>query len=514
MGHGSNTCPGWDLNDTLVMAGMTALVSLVRLPHLVTPYVINVDAINYIEGARAILAGDLREGLRLSHASLYPILTALIYPMLGDWVTAARVWSVGFGILTVAPYYWAARKILGRRPACIAVLCYALSPAILASSLDVIREPIAWFGFSLFLGMLIVAVRTNRWWHYLSCGVLALGCLSIRADALLLIPAGIIVALYTGLRSGKASKGLWNCAAVLLPAASVAIAVSALAPGSWKGIVASETASYGRQLESVLAGGSPGTRQEVQRLIAESPSPRVARFFSLAWEKRWVLTAWSLLEHWARAAYPIPFALMIAGMARGEPWRDRRWQVIAFLMTALLIMGYVRVLGAFSISKRHLVPLVLLGYLFTGPGVERVALLFERLWPKLATRTVAAAVLGMMAAVMLARDLQPIRSEKILRRQAGEWIGGLGVQHPTVVTEHRHIAFYAGGRSVTPEKFMEDPSQDAHFLAWEPKKGSSETEVLQRLKAIGWNATPLKEFRDERGAISLYGLTRSGPIGP
>lgn len=502
-----DSSPSWVRADTLVMVSLLLLASLIRLPHLMAPYVINMDAINYIEGAKAVLRGRLQEGLGLSHASVYPILIALLYQVLGDWVSAARVLPVAFGILTVLPFYLLAKDILGTRLAWVPVLCYVLSPAIFISSLDVVRDPLLWFGFSLFVWILLKAVQGNRWWHYLCCGVIAVGCMSVRADSLILVLTGLIVAVYVGLRSAGVWKAMRNGAGILLPVAMVALSVTALVPGSWK-VAALEFRPYGRQLHTALEGPPSGTRQEVQRLISEIPRQRIARFFSTAWEKRWVLMGWSLLEHWVRTAHPIAFALMIMGMARGEPWRDRRWQVLAFLMAVFLCIGYIRISGAFAISKRHLVPLALLGSTFAAKGFEAVVQLCTRRWAKLGYRNIAVAMATFLALVMLVKDLQPVRAEKLIRRQAGEWIRTLGIPNPTVVTDHMHIGFYADGKSVSVAEFLRDPSHEAHFLAWGPKRGSAQPNILRSLEALGWNATFLKGFGDDSESIVVYALTK------
>lgn len=500
--------PVWIRADTLVLVSLLALASIIRLPHLMAPYVINMDAINYIEAAKALLRGKLHEGFGMGHASIYPILVALSYKVLGDWVTAARVFPVAFGILTVVPLYLLVRQLMDHRLAWFSGVCYAISPAILTSSLDVIRDPLVWFGFSFFVWMLLKAAHWNKWRQYLCCGVVALGCMSVRADSFLLVLAALIVAIYLGLRCGEVRRGLRNATAALLPLALAGLSMMVLAPASWKEVAASELLPYGRQIHASLGQVPPSAVEEVKRLIGESPRPRIARFFSLAWEKRWVLTGWSLLEHWVRTAHPIAFALMLMGVARGDPWRDRRWQVLGFLMALFLCIGYVRITGAFAISKRHLVPLAVLGYTFAAKGFEGVLLSCQRRWPRVGYRTTGAALASALALVMLVRDLEPIRAEKLIRRQAGEWIRTLGIPHPTVVTDHRHIGFYAEGKSVSLAELLRDPSLDAHFIACEPDRVKAQADARQRLKALGWSVTFLKEFRDDSGSIAVYALTK------
>ncbi len=507
--------PGWVRDDSLAVVSLLVLASVIRLPHLISPYVINMDAINYIEGAKAVLQGRLQEGFGMSHASIYPILVAILYQVLGDWVTAARLLPVVFGILTVVPFYLLAREILTTKLAWMPVLCYVLSPAIFSSSLDVVRDPLLWFGLALFVWMLLRAAVGGRWWRYPCSGAIAVGCMAVRADSLLLVFAGLVVSVYAGLRSGGLCKALHNSAGILLPLAMIGLTLAMLGPGPWR-VAALEFRPYGRQIQTALEGGSAGAKQEVRSTISRIPRERkrVARFFSNAWERRWVLMGWGLMEHWVRTAHPGCFALMVIGMARGGTWRDTRWHVLVFLMALFLCIGYIRISGAFAISKRHLVPPALLGYIFAAKGFEGVVLSCKRRWPRLGYRTTAAALASALALVMLVKDLGPVRAEKLIRRQAGEWIRTQGIPNPTVVTDHRHIGFYAEGKSLSVADFMRDPSVEAHFLAWEPERRSDQPDLLQRLEALGWNATFLREFRDSSGSIVVYSLTKPDIIGP
>ncbi|MGQ9654420.1 MAG: hypothetical protein ACUVXD_10180, partial [Thermodesulfobacteriota bacterium] len=70
------------------------------------------------------------------------------------------------------------------------------------------------------------------------------------------------------------------------------------------------------------------------------------------------------------------------------------------------------------------------------------------------------------------------------------------------------IVFYADGKSLSLSELLSDPSLDAYFLACEPDRVKAQADALQRLKALGWGVTYLKEFRDGSGSIAVYALTK------
>jgi 4-amino-4-deoxy-L-arabinose transferase-like glycosyltransferase len=421
MERSGNASQAWNQMDSLALGGLLALGTLIRIPHLIAPYVINMDAMDYVKGAQAIAGGDLVEGLRLTHPSVYPILVALLHPLVGDWICAARILPVTFGILTIMPFYMLSRDLLGSGKAWLPVIFYTVCPTIVRNSLDVVREPIFWFTTALFLWLLLRAHRANRWGYYLLAGGMVLLCSSVRAEGLLLIPVGIGFALYTGIRFRKGLECLWNVSIFLLPMVILALAGFLLMPGPWRQGKGFDLPYYRRQLK-VAVLGSNDMDMEVGKLVHQSASLQIKRFLALAWEKRRVLFAWDLMEHWVRAAHPLLFALMLLALPRRATWREPAWHLLAFVMIAWILLGCIRVSGAFAIGKRHLVPLVMAGYPYGARGLLHTVEWLSRRWPKIPRNYVSYGVVVVILMIILPESLKPIRQDKLIRREVGEWI--------------------------------------------------------------------------------------------
>jgi len=321
----------WSRRDWLFLAGFPLLALLLRAVHLLTPYVVNLDAIDYVAGAKAIADGKLLAGVRATHFSAYPFLIALAHPWLGDWVAAARIWPVLFGILTTIPMYLLSREMLGRSWAWLPVLFYLLAPSILQASVDVIREPLFWFPFCFFLWVWIRATRSGSWRQFLLAGVVGLLAVSVRMDGLVLVVACSALTLLLGLLSTNRARGIGNSAALAAPTlAALGVAVFLLASQARTGDLL-EWGSYRRQAQNALAAPR-SLHEEVARIVAETQRPRLRHFFSVAWENRHALAAWDYLRHWVKAAHPLFFALMLLGLL-ATPWRrEQAWLLMAALM--------------------------------------------------------------------------------------------------------------------------------------------------------------------------------------
>lgn len=504
-----NASLAWNRIDSLIFGGLLGLALSLRIPHLMASYVVNMDAIDYVEGARAIAGGDLWRGLRISHPSLFPMLIALLQPLLGDWVTAARALPVTFGILTVIPYYLISRALLGRFAAWIPPFFYCISPAIVATSMDVVREPLFWFLFALFLWVILRAFDENRWGLYLYAGALITLSSTIRPDGLILIPAGIGCALYAGFRSRRILRGVLQGMGLLLPSMLVTTLIWVASPAALLKEGSADWRTYSKQLQFAKTGADNISRELDEVLSDEAHTRQTKRFVRIAWENRRALLAWELLDHWIRAAHPLLFFLMALSIVSRASWPKPYWVMLAIFMLAWIVLGYIRLSGALAISKRHLIPLVMIGYLYGARGVMGLGELFGRRWPRIPQRTFSFGLIILLLLATLPQALQPIRPDKKIRREAGEWIRSLSTTDPLIVTDRPRVAFYGGGHRVPIRTFLQASSSHAAFLVLEGNKDEQPPiEIMEKLRNAGWRITPLKEFANQKTSIGVYAVAR------
>lgn len=123
------------------------------------------DAVSYLRWADALEAGDLGNAFRYTGVNIYqPILLALkILP--GDWLAAAKWWSVAMATLAVLPIYGWLRRQFNETLAILGCGFYALHPAMIHDSPLIVRDPTFWllFALGLYVGWRAVSELRYRW---------------------------------------------------------------------------------------------------------------------------------------------------------------------------------------------------------------------------------------------------------------------------------------------------------------------------------------------------------------
>jgi len=124
-----------------------ALGLAVRMYAYHVTYIINPDGMLYIQQARAIVYGTWNQVFTcgLHFLSSYPFLIVGAHTLSSNWVTAARLVSLLFGTLTLLPVYLTSRRFFDLRLSLMVLLIFALLPSHVDMSVDVMRDPTAWF---------------------------------------------------------------------------------------------------------------------------------------------------------------------------------------------------------------------------------------------------------------------------------------------------------------------------------------------------------------------------------
>jgi 4-amino-4-deoxy-L-arabinose transferase-like glycosyltransferase len=497
----------WSRRDTLTLVGLMAMALAVRVPQLISPYVINPDAIDYIGSAKALVHGKWMEGLLISHASIFPVLIALLQPLGGDWVATARGVTMFFGLTTVVPLYLVSRRVLAWPLALIPAVLYCLCPSLTHYSMDVIREPISWFFLFAALWALLRAEDSRRWIWYVVAGVFLLVGVANRLDGLLGLGVGAAWLLGKGLITRSLLRAFKGAA---LLAAPFLLAVSAMSPfflGMQHRHDLLELGTYKRQIQMALREPEQTQRARIEAILEGISQPRLRNFFSSAWENRRALAAWDLLRHWVRAAHPALLAFSLLGLSAWGGWRGQgSWWLLLLVLVAWLLLGYVRLSGAFAISRRHLGPLVLSGYFFAAMGfLEASRWIAQKRWGRL----FGAAPWGLLllcGLLTLPWTVQPQRTDKIVRRAAGEWIKAQGLQAPVVATEHQIVAFYSEGVWLPLKELRAGSNTMPDFLVLD--EGDSMEKAMQAIRGSGLRAEQLERVEHSGNTLLIYRVSR------
>mgnify|MGYP001035709548 CR=1 FL=1 len=484
----------------------------VRVPHLISPYVINPDAIDYIMSAKALAQGKWTEGFQLSHASIYPVLISLVGPLVGDWVWAARAITTLFGVLTLVPLYYVSRKVIHWPWSAIPSLSYCLSPTLTHYSMDVIREPISWFLLLSTIWTIFKAWESKGAIWYLLGGILLFLATANRLDGLIAV-AGILAWKVIRLVSKRGfSRFGKEISLFLFPFLLALVVLLAFFPGPLKTHDLLELETYERQLQGAFSATGGLNEAKVQQILEGIPYSRLRHFFSSAWENRHLLLLWDLLKHWIGAAHPLLFVVSLLGFISWARWKeDPRWWLLFLFALMWFVVAYLRICGAFAISKRHLGPLVICGYMFASLGLfsakEWISLKKGMSFSKLPVIL----ILCLLALSTLPLTLRPQRQEKVVRRLAGEWIKSQRIQAPVVATEHQIIAFYAGGIWLPLKDLIEgEASYGVDFLVVEEGRVSMDL-ASGKLEEKGMRVQMVKRLEHCGRTLTVYRVLERVP---
>ncbi|MDI6725995.1 MAG: hypothetical protein QMD32_03440, partial [Smithellaceae bacterium] len=140
---------------------------LLRLAVCFNTAIVNNDGAYYINQARWVYGG-LGQDWAVHGAgllSIYPVLIAALYPLFGDWMTAAHAVNLFFGAALLIPLFHLVRRFCGIEASLLATLVFAVLPTAVFNSVDFVRDPLAWFLLSCALWALPPPddARERRW---------------------------------------------------------------------------------------------------------------------------------------------------------------------------------------------------------------------------------------------------------------------------------------------------------------------------------------------------------------
>jgi 4-amino-4-deoxy-L-arabinose transferase-like glycosyltransferase len=144
------------LRWTFPTAGATLalLFVLCGIPRAIMAYRVESvtgDGAFYIRKAQRLESGVDQCASDAYDLNVYPILLAAFHRAGLDWETAAKIWGVLAGSLTVLPLYGWARRVFDERVALLAGILYAVHPKLIEWSPELMRDPTFWLLFALAL---------------------------------------------------------------------------------------------------------------------------------------------------------------------------------------------------------------------------------------------------------------------------------------------------------------------------------------------------------------------------
>ena len=129
------------------------------------------DAVLYLRLAEALDSGNWSAGLEQISLNTFTLILMLLHRLGGDLTVAGQWWSVAASTAAVLPIYGFARRQFDERVAVLAAFFYAIHPAIIERTPEVVRDPTYWLLLTLSLYLSWRAITELRWHWFAAAGV-------------------------------------------------------------------------------------------------------------------------------------------------------------------------------------------------------------------------------------------------------------------------------------------------------------------------------------------------------
>lgn len=516
--------PGeWALPKIAVV--IISLGFLLRLYSFLGTPVINADATYYVQQAKAIHYGFHDRILSCyGYLSNYPILIALAYKVFGDWVIAAKGVSLLFGTITLVPLYWLVRRFFDERISAVTLLVFAVCPAFIEESREVIRGPVYWFFAVLGLYLFVLQIEKKKGSYLFLSSFSFLVAAWARAEAILFILVSATFLLFMN-QGGRCRRLI----SFLLPIFLVSLSAIFLCL-VWRCDV-TEILGTHRVVARVTGvfDSYQGLRHNLGSLIDQTPPGFSPYFFPKVRNLIWVI---ALAALWVQImeAFFIPF-FMVFLLGIAGSWnrigKDRRLAYLAWSSVAALMLLYAQVLYNWAMSSRFVALFLFPAFVFIGLGMDKLVRFFNK---RLRTKPASLfrVLWFLVLLVALPKDLgSHDRADKVVFKEIGEFISsnkGSGGEISVAGTFKglRLVHFYAHINDERPPCFDQDSILDGRekmtvqglrdqgfdYFILQTKDFPMDGEKLP--KAPGVTGVKLKEWESEKlGRLILFKINAS-----
>jgi len=417
---------------TALFVGALAVRSIAILQ---TPVIAN-DSIFYLKTAKLYFNGAYRDALMLCSFSIFPLLIAIPYKIVGDWVMTGQLISTFSGALTVIPLYLLARRIFDGGIALCAATFYIICPSLVQYSAEVLRDiPFIFFYLSA-LWLAYTGIKNEKGWYLCLSSIFMATSLLIRREGLLLLIIVSLFLLWKVIR-GRVS---WKKATILLSSFLLSLICIFLVLGIFTKEMHGLPSLYERVKAEWKTSSAESTIKNIEMEVEEkdfSPPGRI--FFQLAKQYRRLIYL-SHIIYKSINAFTVPiFLLFLFGLIK------RKKMIIAFL---------IHLNNTNYFSTRYPFPVVVPSLIWSGVGFMEVR---ERIirWIKAKNFRIRDRVIYWLTPLLLlficvpllTAALAPHRKDKLELKEVGVWLREHGYAHSIIVGQYEFIrlAFYADG---------------------------------------------------------------------
>jgi len=473
---------------TLLFWLFAAAAVVLRGIMLSTMAIVAPDSPGYISMAESIaengVAAYFGNGFD-PNLTLYPIFIHLVHLIFGDYVISGQIVSLVFGCLVFIPVVYLARAAFDRETALLTLFLLAVHPLLLRYSAEVLKDTGLFFFIISGIALAHLGMQKDRLFISLIAGVVAWSAILMRFFGVVSVPVAAAGALAMGIAAGMPKKRVLLHLGLFLMPIPLAGALFFLM------FVGMDTTSILPDFASFLQRIVPPDPDAYADILLSYPecTGRMMSYVDLVTGHPYIFFFVELLSVLGSAFVDIFIVMFVLGLFVRPPADSGRASRIFLTVSALLFLAfcYFIVSSFFFISKRHIMPVMLMLIPWSGLGLRYLLIFFRNCTEMLRekhprtgflTRRIALLILILWTIGALIYAATPYRENRRYQRVAGEYIVeefGTNTRILSHVADTRTV-FYAGGtgqyyREIDVMERLIDEGNTYDFVLWDTKVG-------------------------------------------
>jgi len=410
-------------------------------------YIINSDGVLYVNQAKALYYNSFENmyDCGLNYLSIYPPLIAILYPVTGDFLTAAIAVSCIFGSLTLIPIYFLGRRFFSIETSTLITLIYALLPVFVVRSADVLRGSVCWFFAAFGILTAIQYIDTQKIKYILFSFVCFFFSTWARIESIICFPSTL---LYLFMIATNKKKVLINCFLI----GSLLVLIGICLQLFW-GVSILKMYRIDEITPKIIEPFSKyeELRKTLKQMTAKAQYGYFDNFIINVRHQVHFVALGTIISN-ACEAFFYPFLLFfIAGFVqiRKKIKKDPRLIFFLILLISSLCIIFINLIHLWMIEYRYFALAILASCVFFGFGIESIKNTLSKTLNLRPTVSVACICIFILI-FGLSKNLRSREQDKYIYRLMGESIERIEQsKHPVIVASLirtsvcEKVSFYA-----------------------------------------------------------------------
>jgi 4-amino-4-deoxy-L-arabinose transferase-like glycosyltransferase len=401
----------------LILVFSTLIIRLIALNNTL---MMNNDGTVYIHQARAIYHGlwQTVNSCTIDYLTIYTILIAAVYPMIGDWMNAAMAVNLVFGTLMIIPLYLFLRRFLDDKTSFFTTFIFAMLPMFVIQSVNVFRDPSFWFFSILGLYFLVFDHESKNPYALILSSISFIVATATRIEGIAFIIGGLLYVLMAFKQHRFKSIILFLSPVILIVSCFVFFQ-----------FIRNTGDFYWYRFHEIplivkkLYGHYLKLEKGITSLMTNLPHGSIKGFLEYSRTLIWFTAIGVILNSALEAYYYIFFLLLLFGFKGLKSRMQKDSRILPLLVTTAIILFilYLYCLNTWSMENRRMATVILPSAFIVGFGAENLLRWLHQRFGISNVKSVALLCI-LVLVITLPKNLRIQEADKLVFKEIGETI--------------------------------------------------------------------------------------------